>query len=57
MTTLIFALIAVAMVLAWRGSRTGGLALFVVAAILAVVSFNHHVTSPLQLGLLRDQPQ
>jgi hypothetical protein len=51
MTSGIFLLISVAMVLAWRGHKTGGVAVFVVAALLALVWFNHHATDALQLGL------
>lgn len=51
MVTLIFLLLVAAMALAWQGRKSGGVALFVVAGVLAVIWFNHHVTDPLQLGL------
>jgi hypothetical protein len=51
MTSGIFLLLAVAMALAWRGRRTGGVAVFVVAALLALAWYNHHATDALQLGL------
>jgi|RhiMethySRZTD1v2_1073278.scaffolds.fasta_scaffold1497216_2 UDP-N-acetylmuramyl pentapeptide phosphotransferase/UDP-N-acetylglucosamine-1-phosphate transferase len=51
MVTLLFLLLAAAMLLAWHGRKTGGIVLFAVAAVLALVWFNHHVTDPLQLGL------
>jgi hypothetical protein len=50
MTTLIFLVLTLAMVLAWRGSRRGGMMAFALAAVFAVLWFNHHVTDPLQLG-------
>ena len=50
MTSLIFLLLAGAMVGAARGWRRGGMALFGVAAVLGVVWFNHHMTDPLKLG-------
>ena len=51
MTALIFLLLTAAMVLAWRGRKVGGVVVFVVAAVLAVLWFNHHATDALQLGL------
>jgi hypothetical protein len=51
MTALIFLLLTVAMVLAWRGRKAGGIMLFGVVAVLAVMWFRHHATDPLQLGL------
>ena len=51
MVTLIFLLLAAAMVLAWWGRKPGGIALFVAAGMLALIWFNHHATDPLQLGL------
>ena len=49
MTPLIFLVLTLAMVLAWRGNRPGGMMAFALAAILAVLWFNHHVTDPLPL--------
>jgi UDP-N-acetylmuramyl pentapeptide phosphotransferase/UDP-N-acetylglucosamine-1-phosphate transferase len=51
MTSGIFLLITVAMVLGWRGYKPAGVAVFVAAALLALVWFNHHATDALQLGL------
>jgi len=50
MVSLIFIVLTAAMVLVWRGFRSGGIAAFTLAAVLAVVWFNHHITDPLQLG-------
>jgi hypothetical protein len=50
MVTLIFVVLTAAMVLVWRGHRSGGMAVFALGAVLAVVWFNHHITDPLQLG-------
>jgi hypothetical protein len=49
MTSLLFLLMAVAMLLAWRGNRHAGVAVFALAAVLSVAWFNHHVTDPLGL--------
>jgi hypothetical protein len=49
MTSLLFLLMAIAMVLAWRGNRRVGVAVFALAALLSVAWFNHHVTDPLDL--------
>jgi uncharacterized protein DUF5993 len=49
MTSLLFLLMAIAMVLAWRGNRRAGVAVFALAALLSVAWFNHHVTDPLDL--------
>jgi hypothetical protein len=51
MVSLIFVVLTAAMLLAWRGHRSGGMAAFAIAAVLAVVWFHHHITDPLQLGL------
>jgi multisubunit Na+/H+ antiporter MnhB subunit len=50
MVSLIFIVLTAAMVLVWRGHRSPGMAAFALAAVLAVVWFNHHITDPLQLG-------
>ncbi len=52
MVSLIFIVLTAAMVLVWRGHRSGSMAAFALAAVLAVVWFNHHITDPLQLGFL-----
>ena len=49
MTSFLFLLLAIAMGLAWRGDRRAGVAVFVVAALLSVAWFNHHLTDPLKL--------
>jgi hypothetical protein len=51
MVSLIFVVLTAAMVLVWRGHRSGGMAAFALAALLAVAWFNHHITDRLQLGL------
>jgi uncharacterized protein DUF5993 len=51
MTILIFLIITLAMGLAWGGQRSGSVAAFAIALLLAVLWFGHHVTDPLQLGL------
>jgi hypothetical protein len=48
-TSLLFLLMAIAMLLAWRGDRRAGLAVFALAAVLSVAWFNHHLTDPLAL--------
>jgi hypothetical protein len=48
-TSFLFLLMAIAMLLAWRGNRRAGVAVFAVAAVLSVAWFNHHVTDPLAL--------
>jgi hypothetical protein len=50
MVSLIFVVLTAAMVLVWRGRRSGGLAAFALAVVLALVWFNHHITDPLQLS-------
>ena len=50
MVSLIFIVLTAAMMLAWRGHRSGGMAAFALAALLAVVWFNDHITDPLQLS-------
>ena len=49
MTSLLFLLMAIAMVLAWRGNRRASVAVFALAAVLSVAWFNHHLTDPLDL--------
>ncbi len=49
MTALLFLLLASAMYVAWTGRRQGALTLFAVAALLALVWFEHHLTDPLAL--------
>jgi tryptophan-rich sensory protein len=49
MTSLLFLLMAIAMVLAWRGNRRAGVVVFALAALLSVAWFNYHVTDPLDL--------
>jgi hypothetical protein len=49
MTSLLFLLMATAMLLAWRGDRRAGIAVFALAAVLSVAWFNHHLTDPLDL--------
>jgi hypothetical protein len=49
MTAFIFLLLAAAMSVAWIGRRQSGLALFAVAAVLALFWFKHHVTDALAL--------
>jgi hypothetical protein len=48
-TSFLFLLMAIAMLLAWRGNRRVSVAVFAVAAVLSVAWFNHHVTDPLAL--------
>ena len=43
MTSLIFLLLAVAMAIALRGDKVRGVVVSMVAALLAVIWFNHHV--------------
>ena len=49
MTSLLFLLLATAMGLAWSGHRRVGVAVYAVAALLALAWFNHHLTEPLRL--------
>jgi hypothetical protein len=50
MVSLIFIVLTAAMVLVWRRHRSAGMAAFALAAVLAAVWFNHHITDPLQLS-------
>jgi hypothetical protein len=49
MTSFLFLLMTIAMLLAWRGNRRAGIAVFALATLLSVAWFNHHLTDPLAL--------
>lgn len=50
MTSLIFLLIACAMLIAWRGNARAAGCAFALAALLSVAWLNHHMTDSLQLA-------
>lgn len=51
MMALIFLLLLVAIILAWYKHRRIAIGLFIIALVLAVIWFGHHVTSSLNLQL------
>lgn len=51
MMALLFALLLITMLLAWLGKRKWAITLFVVALILTVFWFSHHITSHININL------
>lgn len=51
MIALIFILLLVAVLLAWRGYRKASIYCFAITLILAIFDFLHHITDPLTIQL------
>ncbi|MBN9526068.1 MAG: hypothetical protein J0H82_07695 [Alphaproteobacteria bacterium] len=50
MSSLLFLLTAVAMIIGWAGRWRLAVGVFVVAFLLSLAWLNHHITDPLALG-------
>lgn len=50
MSSLLFLLTAVAMIIGWTGRWRLAVGVFVVAFVLSLAWLNHHITDPLALG-------
>lgn len=50
MSSLLFLLIGIAMIIGWAGRWRLAVGVFVLAFVLSLVWLNHHITDPLQLG-------
>jgi len=50
MSSLLFLLIAVAMIVGWTGRWRLAAGVFVLAFVLSLAWLNHHITDPLALG-------